>query len=384
MRIKTNSVFKHLLKTDKKISIEQGGTRSGKTYNILLYIIFHYSLINTGKTITICRKTFPSVRASVMRDFFDILKLHKSYFEDYHNKSNHEYKLNGNLIEFISLDQPQKVRGRKRHLLFINEANELDYEDWQQLIFRTEEKIILDFNPSDEYHWIYDKVIPRKDVDFNITTYLDNSFLSATIKEEIERLKHTDEQYWQIYGLGIKGVSRSTIFNYIEVNQIPDDAEFISYGADAGYTNDPTTLVGVYRKDYDLYIEEHLYQTQMTTVDIHKKWQQVGIERQTIYFDSAEPRLIEELRRMGWNVRPSLKGADSVNAGIDLLKRFKIHILKDSHNAIQEFRNYKWQEDRSGKMINKPIDKNNHLIDAIRYATYSVLSKPNFGKYALH
>ncbi len=384
MRIKTNSVFKHLLKTDKKISIEQGGTRSGKTYNILLYIIFHYSLINTGKTITICRKTFPSVRASVMRDFFDILKLHKSYFEDYHNKSNHEYKLNGNLIEFISLDQPQKVRGRKRHLLFINEANELDYEDWQQLIFRTEEKIILDFNPSDEYHWIYDKVIPRKDVDFNITTYLDNSFLSDTIKEEIERLKHTDEQYWQIYGLGIKGVSRSTIFNYIEVNQIPDDAEFISYGADAGYTNDPTTLVSVYRKDYDLYIEEHLYQTQMTTIDIHNKWKEVGIERETIYFDSAEPRLIEELRRMGWNVRPSLKGADSVNAGIDLLKRFKIHILKDSHNAIQEFRNYKWQEDRSGKMINKPIDKNNHLIDAIRYATYSVLSKPNFGKYALH
>ena len=384
MKIKTNVVFKHLLKSDKKISIEQGGTRSGKTYNILLYIIFHYSLKNTGKTITICRKTFPSVRASVMRDFLDILKIHNCYFEANHNKSNHEYRLNGNLIEFISLDQPQKVRGRKRNLLFINEANELDYEDWQQLIFRTDEKIILDFNPSDEYHWIYDKVIPRQDADFNITTYLDNSFLSDSIKEEIERLKYTDEQYWQIYGLGIKGISKSTIFSYVEVNQIPEDAEFISYGADAGYTNDPTSLVSVFRKDYDLYIKEHLYQTQMTTIDIHNKWKEVGIERQTIYFDSAEPRLIEELRRMGWNVRPSLKGADSINAGIDLLKRFKIHILKDSHNAIQEFRNYKWQEDRSGKMINKPIDKNNHIIDAIRYATYSVLSKPNFGKYTLH
>ena len=384
MKIKTNVVFEHLLESDKKISIEQGGTRSGKTYNILLYIIFHYSLRNTGKTITICRKTFPSVRASVMRDFLDILKIHSSYFEANHNKSNHEYKLNGNLIEFISLDQPQKVRGRKRNLLFINEANELDYEDWQQLVFRTDEKIILDFNPSDEYHWIYDKVIPRQDADFNITTYLDNSFLSDSIKEEIERLKYTDDQYWQIYGLGIKGASKSTIFSYVEVNQIPDDVEFISYGADAGYTNDPTTLVSVYRKDYDLYIQEHLYQTQMTTIDIHKKWKEAGIERQTIYFDSAEPRLIEELRRMGWNVRPSLKGADSVNAGIDLLKRFKIHILKDSHNAIQEFRNYKWQEDRSGKMINKPIDKNNHIIDACRYATYSVLSKPNFGKYTLH
>ena len=383
MKIKTNVVFEHLLESNKKISIEQGGTRSGKTYNILLYIIFHYCTHNTGKTITICRKTFPAVRSSVMRDFLDILKLHNSYSEAFHNKSNHEYKLNGNLVEFISLDQPQKVRGRKRHLLFINEANELDYEDWQQLVFRTEDKIILDFNPSDEYHWIYDKVITREDADFNITTYLDNSFLNDSIKEEIERLKDTDETYWQIYGLGLKGVSKATIFNYMEVDKIPEDAEFISYGADAGYTNDPTTLVSVYRKDFNLYIKEHIYQTQMTTYDIHNKWKSVGINRETIYFDSAEPRLIEELRRMGWNVRPSLKGADSVNAGIDLLKRFKIHIQKDSHNCIQEFRNYKWQEDRSGKMINKPVDKNNHTIDAIRYATYSVLSKPNFGRYAV-
>ena len=318
-----------------------------------------------------------------MRDFLDILKQYKSYSEEFHNKSNHEYKLNGNLVEFISLDQPQKVRGRKRNLLFINEANELDYEDWQQLIFRTEDKIILDFNPSDEYHWIYDKVIPRDDADFFITTYLDNSFLNESIKEEIERLKETDETYWQIYGLGLKGISKATIFNYYEFDTLPQDAEFISYGADAGYTNDPTTLVSVYKQGHNLYIKEHIYQTQMTTFDIANKWKQIGIDRELIYFDSAEPRLIEELRRMGFNVRPSLKGTDSVNAGIDLLKRFKIHIHRDSHNCIQEFRNYKWQEDRSGKMINKPIDKHNHTIDAVRYATYSVLSKPNFGRYAI-
>jgi phage terminase large subunit len=182
VKIKTNVVFKHLLESTKKITIEQGGTRSGKTYNILLFIIFKYCLENTGKTITVCRKTFPAVRSSVMRDFLDILKAYSFYSEEAHNKSNHEYKLNGNLIEFISLDQPQKVRGRKRNLLFINEANELDYEDWQQLIFRTEDKIILDFNPSDEYHWIYDKVIPRDDADFFITTYLDNTFLNESIK----------------------------------------------------------------------------------------------------------------------------------------------------------------------------------------------------------
>jgi len=381
--VNVNVVFEHLLDSKSKIVVEQGGTRSGKTYNILLYIIFHYCQVNKGKTITICRKTFPALRASVMRDFFDILKQHDKYEEELHNKSNSEYQLDGNLIEFISVDESQKIRGRKRDFLFINEANELEIESWRQLAFRTSEKIVIDYNPSDEYHWIYDKVITRDDAEFYKTTYKDNKFLDQTIIEEIERLRDTDEQYWQIYGLGEKGFSKSTIFNYAEINEIPEDAEFISYGADFGYTNDPTTTVSVYKKDYNLYIKEHLYQTQMTTVDIHNKWRQIGITSEPIYCDSAEPRLIDELKRMGWKARPSIKGADSINAGIDLLKRFKIYIHKDSHNAIQEFRNYKWQEDKSGKLMNKPVDKNNHLIDATRYATYSVLSKPNFGRYAI-
>jgi phage terminase large subunit len=381
--VNVNVVFEHLLDSKSKIVVEQGGTRSGKTYNILLYIIFHYCQVNKGKTITICRKTFPALRASVMRDFFDILKQHDKYDEQLHNKSNSEYQLDGNLIEFISVDESQKIRGRKRDFLFINEANELEIESWRQLAFRTSEKIVIDYNPSDEYHWIYDKVITRDDAEFYKTTYKDNKFLDQTIIEEIERLRDTDEQYWQIYGLGEKGFSKSTIFNYAEINEIPEDAEFISYGADFGYTNDPTTTVSVYKKDYNLYIKEHIYQTQMTTVDIHNKWRQIGITSEPIYCDSAEPRLIDELKRMGWKARPSIKGADSINAGIDLLKRFKIYIHKDSHNCIQEFRNYKWQEDKSGKLMNKPVDKNNHLIDATRYATYSVLSKPNFGRYAI-
>jgi len=382
-KIQTNKVYKHLTNSNKKIIVEQGGTRSGKTYNILLWIILEYTPRNKNKTITICRKAFPSLRASVMRDFLDILRKLNIYQELNHNKSNSEYKLFGNLIEFISLDMPQKVRGRKRNLLFINEANELNWEDWQQLIFRTDEKIIIDYNPSDEYHWIYDKVITRDDCDFYRTTYLDNPFLEQSIKTEIERLKDTDEQYWQIYGLGLKGVSKATIFNYNECNKIPEDAEFIAYGADAGYSNDPSTLVSVYTKDYNLYIKEHLYRTQMTTKDLHNTFKEVGVNRNQLYMDSSEPRLIEELRRMGWNIRPSLKGRDSINAGIDLLKRYKINITTKSNNAIQEFRNYKWKEDKSGKLTNTPEDKNNHIIDAVRYATYSILSRPNFGRYAI-
>lgn len=384
MRIKTNDVYWHLVDSNKKIIVEQGGTRSGKTYNILLWIIFSYCTNERNKTITICRKTFPSLRASVMRDFIDILRKHKMYAEESHNKSSSEYQLYGNLIEFISLDQPQKVRGRKRDLLFINEANELYWEDWQQLVFRTQERIIIDYNPSDEYHWIYDKVITRDDADFYKTTYLDNPFLESTIIEEIERLRDTDEQYWQIYGLGIKGVTKSTILRYIEVNQVPDHFKFLSYGMDFGYTNDPTTLIGVWTDGYDLYAKEYLYRTMMTTTDIHKFLTSLNINREMIYADSAEVRLIDELRRMGWNIRPSVKGRDSVNAGIDLLKRYKIHLTKDSNNAIQEFRNYKWKEDKSGKTINVPEDKHNHLIDALRYSTYSILSKPNFGRYAIN
>ena len=165
-KIQTSVVFDYLTDSDKKIVVQQGGTRSGKTFNILLWIIYKYCATNTDKTVTIVRKTFPAVRGTVMRDFFDILKKSNLYFEELHSKSTHEYYINGNRIEFISLDQPTKIRGRKRNLLFINEANELNYEDWQQLIFRTTEQIIIDYNPSDEYHWIYDKVLTRDDVDF--------------------------------------------------------------------------------------------------------------------------------------------------------------------------------------------------------------------------
>lgn len=384
LKIKTNIVYDHLLTSDKKIIVEQGGTRSGKTYNIILWIIFEYCTNNKSKVITVCRKSFPSLRATVLRDFMSILEGHNLYNEKFHNKSNSEYYLFGNLIEFISLDQPQKIRGRKRDLLFINEGNELYWEDWQQLVFRTQERIVIDFNPSDEYHWIYDKVLPRDDCAFFKTTYLDNPFVEESIKKEIELLKDTDEQYWQIYGLGERAASRSTVFRYAEVSHIPEDAELVAYGMDFGFSNDPSTLVSVYTKDINLYVKEHLYRTAMTTNDIHKFLLSEKLENKPIYADSAEPRLIEELRRMGHNIFPSLKGKDSINAGIDLLKRYKINILSTSTNAISEFRNYKWREDKTGALLNTPVDDHNHIIDPCRYATYSILSKPRFGTYAIN
>jgi len=318
-----------------------------------------------------------------MRDFFDILKQYEIYNEADHNKSNSEYRLEGNLFEFISLDQPQKVRGRKRDVLYINEANELYFEDWQQLIFRTTEKAILDYNPSDEFHFIYDKIKNREDADFYITTYKDNPFLSKEIVNEIERLKNIDENYWNIYGKGEIGSSKALIFRINECNTIPAEAKFLSYGMDFGFTNDPTTLIEIHKQGDNIYLKELIFQTGLTNKDISDKLELYKIERKEIFADSAEPKSIEELYRMGWNVKPATKGKDSINIGIDMMKRYNILVTKDSTNMIKEFRNYKWQEDKNGNILNVPVDMFNHTIDAVRYGIYDKLARPNYGKYAV-
>ena len=384
MEVKTNKIYRHLEERTTKIVVEQGGTRSGKTYNILLWLILSYCGKNRGRIITICRKTFPAVRATVMRDFLSILDTLNLYQEDSHNKSNAEYILNGNLIEFIALDQPQKVRGRKRDVLFCNEANELYYEDFRQLILRTTDFAILDYNPSDEFHWIYDQVIPRDDCAFHQTTYLDNPFLEETVKEEIERLKLVNPDYWRIYGLGERAVSRSTVYRFQTLRDIPDTAKHLAYGLDFGYSNDPTAMVQVFKDADNLYLREVLYETGLTNQDIGQRLREMGFSRSdVVWADSAEPKSIEELHRMGFNVKPASKGKDSLPYGIDLLRRHILYWEETSNNGIREMRSYKYIEDKNGNLTNTPIDEHNHLLDALRYAVMSTLSRPNYGKYSI-
>mgnify|MGYP001045647096 FL=1 len=382
MEIQTNKVFRHCDNAKTKILVEQGGTRSGKTYNILLWIIFKYCYSNTKKTITICRKTFPAVRGTVMRDFLEILKTNKIYNEGDHSKSGNEYYINNNLIEFISLDQPQKIRGRKRDLLFVNEANEINFEDWQQLIFRTTERIIIDYNPSDEFHWIYDKVLTREDVEFYQTTYKDNPFLSNEIITEIERLKNTDENYWRVYGLGERGQSRSLIFDFKTIKDIPHNAKLVSRGLDFGFSNDPTSMVETYVLDQDMFVNELIYRTGMTNQDIGNEFKRLGLDRRDeVFCDSAEPKSIEEIHRMGFNAKPTYKGA--INIGIDMIRRYNLHVTERSINTIKELRNYKYVEDKNGQLTNKPIDAFNHSLDALRYSVVNKLGRPNYGSYAI-
>lgn len=384
MEVKTNVVFKHLQNSEKRILIEQGGTRSGKTYNILIWILLGYIAQNTGKTISIARKTYPSLRASAMRDFIAIAQSVGLYNESQHNKTNSEITIHGNLIEFMGMDQPQKIRGRKRDLLYCNEANELTIEDWRQLSLRTTDRIILDYNPSEEFHWIYDEVIPRNDCDFFVTTYRDNPFLEPSVVAEIERLKDIDENYWRVYGMGERGQAKALIFTHDQIDEIPADAKFKAYGLDFGYSNDPTALIGIYEKDGCLYLDELLYKTGMTNSDIANYFKSLEIDRRDIVWaDSGEPKSIEEIHRMGFNIRPATKGKDSIDIGIDIMRRFKIVITSRSINLIKEFRNYKYIEDKNGRVTNKPIDAFNHGIDAARYGCFMTFSRPNIGKYAI-
>jgi len=381
---KLPATYYHVKECKSKIQIHQGGTRSGKTYSILTALI-ELCHKNSGLVITICRKTFPALRATAMRDFFEILNNEDVYNPDLHNKSDATYQLWGNMVEFISIDQPQKVRGRKRDVLFINEANEINLEDWRQLLLRTTGRVLLDYNPSDEFHWIYEEVIPREDAEFFRTTYKDNPFLPESVVLEIERFKTADENFWKVYGLGERGTSQATIFtHWKEINQIPNEFKLLTTGVDFGYTNDPTAIVRVYTDGHGFAVDELCYATRLTNSDISKVLRDNQVNRSDVVIcDSAEPKSIDEIHAHGFNTHGARKGKDSVKNGIQFLHSRPLLVTARSVNLIRELRNYKWKEDKNGKQLNEPVDKFNHAIDAMRYAITFNQTNPNFGSYAI-
>ena len=375
MNVTTNVVFEVLQNSQKRISVMQGGTRSGKTYNILTWFIVKL-LQEKGKTLTICRSSLPSIKGSVMRDFIEILSKYGLYSEEKHNKSENLYFLGKNTVEFVSTDQPQKIRGRKRNYLFINEANEVNYESWMQLSLRTTEKIVIDYNPSDYYSWIYDKVIPREDADFTVTTYKDNPFLDASIISEIERLKEADAEYWRVYGLGERAISQATIYTHWRRRSIFPEGGEVFYGLDFGFNNQ-TALVKVKHYDGDFFVQQLIYETKMSTGLLIDRLKGMGFDRKTeIYADPAEPKTIDEINRAGFSLKLAQK---NVFAGINKVKSGTLYIKSDSLDLLDEIKNYKWKTDADGNTLDEPVKYRDHLMDAMRYAIYTKFSKPKRG-----
>jgi phage terminase large subunit len=367
-KIRGTVVLQKTLECMTRFLVHQGGTRSSKTYSICQSIVID-GLKASGKTYSIARKTFPALRATVMRDFFEVLREMDIYDESLHDMSNHTYALNGNLVEFISIDQPQKKRGAKRNVLWLNESNEFNLEDFTQLNLRTSERVILDFNPSDFHHWIYDVVIPREDCTFVQSTYKDNPFLPASQIAEIERLQYSDETYWRVFGLGERAVFKNTVYtNWQTVSSLPETFDAVIYGLDFGFHN-PTALTRIGIKDTMIYWSEMLYKSGMTNADLIEELEMLIPNRKSfIYADAAEPGRIEEIRRSGFNIHAADK---SVLDGIDFVKRHRIMVDSTSLNLIKELQMYKWAEDRDGKVLDEIVKVKDHALDAARYAMFT-------------
>jgi phage terminase large subunit len=379
--VECNTQFYQTINSDKRIIVHQGGSRSGKTYAICQYLIYLLTTRKKKLIITIARKTLPALKGSVFRDFMEIAeKVGISYFAEI-NKADLTFKYKNHLVEFISLDNEMKVRGRKRTHCFLNEANEFYLEDFNQLSLRTTERMILDFNPSDVLHWIYSDICTRDDCDTYITTFEDNAFLDPEIKKEILRMKEKDADRWRVYGLGERATFKEgQIFDnwqWIDYKKFLDKEHCeVAYGLDFGFSNDPTTIVEVRRKNDRLYVHELLFRKGLTNQDIFEEIKKLGLQEEIIICDSAEPKSIEELRRLGAYCKPSQKGKGSVLNGIQVIKEYEVFASKQSKNLLQEYQYYIWDSNRDGKSINK-IKQNgmDHLMDALRYAVTTGLSR---------
>ena len=347
---------------------EQGSSRSSKTYSNVQWLI-QLCFSTPGMTVSIVRKTLPAVKRSVYRDFVEIMTDWGLWDSHFMNRSDFIYTFpNGSWIEFFSCENEQKLRGPKRKILFVNEANELSFIEWQQLQMRTTLFSIMDYNPSfSEEHWI-NQVNQEPKTMFWISTYKDNPFLEKKVIDEIESLQWKAPALWQVYGLGQRAIIEGLVFEHFDlVDYIPIQAERHRFvGMDFGYTNDQTAIIAVHFWNDNLYLDEICYRTHMLTNEIIAQLKRIewGPE---IISESADPRLVDEIRNAGLDINKVNKYAGSIQAGIMKMLQYHIYITKRSVNLIREFRNYTYRQDKEGHFTNEPIDAYNHGIDAVRY-----------------
>jgi len=336
---KRTSATNKVLALKRRTKIIQGGTAASKTYSILAVLI-NKAIRTPGLEISVVAESIPHLRRGALKDFLKILKWTNRYNDEQFNKSLLTYNFkNGSVFEFFSADDSSKLRGARRDILYINECNNVTFESYNELAIRTKKEVFLDFNPANEF-WVHTELKDEPDADFIILTYKDNEALDNSIVEQIEknREKSATSSYWanwwRVYGLGEIGMLEGVIFsNWKQIDQLPSDARLVGIGLDA---------------------------------------------------DSSEPKSIDEIRRYGITIKGVTKGKDSINYGIDVMQQQEYLVTSNSVNLIKELRAYCWGVDKAGTRLNKPIDTNNHAIDALRYHEMETLGlKKNYGTYNL-
>ena len=383
--ISTSTLYRQNYTSAADVVVNQGGTSSGKTYAIL-QVLFSKA-INEVCTITIVGQDIPNLKVGALRDAIDIHNGDEAIKQQvtFYNRSDRVFSfLNGSIMEFNSYDNDQDAKSGKRDYLFVNEANGIPYNIYEQLSLRTRKQVYIDYNPDTSF-WVHDKVIPIPSTELIISDHRHNPFLSEKIREKIEALKSKDLDLWKVYARGITGRIEGLIFKkWYVLNEGFNDKKLIGYGIDFGFSNDPTTLIEVRMQDGELYVKELIYETGLTNQDISSRMDALNVSRGAlIVADSAEPKSIEELRRLRWTIDGVKKGKDSVMFGINLLKGYAINVHSSSKNLIKELEQYKWKVNKNGDSLNVPIDEYNHAIDALRYLIMHKFSKKGYGQYTV-
>ena len=381
--MRTTPVFDKLAtawRAHPRYILEEGGTRSGKTYAIL-QLLHIYATTHPGKVISVVSETMPHLRRGAIRDFRNILESLGAWSEDRWGRQACIYTYtNGTIIEFFSADQPGKVLGPARDILFLNEAINIPWEVVRQLAVRTRDRIVVDYNPARSF-WAHEEVQPREGVVTLHSTYKDNTFLAKEQIAEIEANKK-DAAWWRVYGEGLVGEITGQIYTFEQIDALPTDAGLREFwGLDFGFTHDPTALVHVLADTARkvIYFEQQIYRRGMINADIANELRRLGLKRgDTIYADCAEPKSIEEIKREGFNIVSANKGApttrDRLLFQIQWMQGWTLKVTKASVDAIRELRNYTWATDTDGKPLDRPIDDYNHALDALRYGCWTHLA----------
>ncbi len=367
-----------LLELNKRIKAVGGGASASKTISILLILIDKAILAannNQSLLISVVSESLPHLKRGAMRDFINIMESHKYFKETNWNRTDFIYSFGPHSkIEFFGVDTPDKVRGPRRDILFMNEANNCPMESYEQLALRTRKEIWLDWNPTNEF-WFYTDVLPNRkaeDLDFITLTYKDNEALGQGEIDELESHRH-NKNWWQVYGLGQLGDVEGKIYSdWAIVDEIPHEARLERLGLDFGYANDPSVLIALYYYNGGYIVDELLHRTHMPNRKIADYINNSAFPNALVIADSAEPKSIAEMQEYGINVIGAQKGPGSRNQGIQYVQDQRMSMTKRSTNVIKSYRNYMWKTDKDGKVIDIPDHNFSDAMDAVRYAMESM------------
>ncbi len=391
MSYQITKALKKIHNLKKRLRGIPGGTSAGKTISCIQYLIVKAQTDKVPTVTSIVSESFPHLRRGAMRDWEKIMKEHRYFNEKNWDKTNSVYTYEtGSKIEFFSVDQSEKVRGARRDRLFINEANNISFQAFEELEVRTKEFVMLDWNPTNEFWWYTEVVGKRTDAEQLILTYKDNEGLSKEIVDSIEQRKNR-KGWWQVYGLGQLGEVEGKIYkDWQIIDEVPHEARFEGVGLDFGYSNDPSSIVGVYSYNGGFVLDEITYQKGLSNKQIADIILALDEPQKLVVADSSEPKSIDEIKGYGINIIGATKGQGSVNQGIQFVQDQKISVTKRSVNIIREYRNYMWMTDKEGTIINDPEHQFSHSMDAIRYrlSVYKSPAKikpdPIFETYGTH